>query len=143
MQFDDLEAIDTDLLQERLSSWRRMPDVVQKRPDSLPDTGVNETELRVRQRRIGNMALTSLQLHAAFYAQLEAFVQQPGRSSHHQQRVEDWAAFTLGVYEQSNALLLQRGIEQELDGLPKEVIQTVSIQPPPPPKSWFRRLLGS
>jgi hypothetical protein len=144
MQFDDIGNFD-DELQERLSSWRRMPDVVEKRLDSGGKSGVNETELRVRQRRIGNMCFTTNKAHDAFYEQLEAFVEQerPRRSQHHQQRVEDIAAFTLGVYEQSSAHLLERGIQQELDNLPKEVIETITIPAPQPPKSWFQRFLGS
>jgi|SRR5918996_5288911 hypothetical protein len=86
MQFDDMEAIDSDL-QERLSSWRQVSGVVEKRLDSGGEAGVNETEVRVRQRRIDNMCFTIAKAHDAFYAQLEAFVQQPGRSQHHQQRV--------------------------------------------------------
>jgi hypothetical protein len=129
-------------MRERLAAWRTVSDVVEKRPDSESDPGVNETEVRVRQRRIGNMCFIVAQGHDAFYAQLEAFIQQPVRSQHHQKRVEDWAAFSLGVYEQSSARLLERGIQHESDNLPKEVVETVYVTPPSPPKSWFQRALG-
>jgi hypothetical protein len=143
MQFDDLEDINAEL-EEHLSSWRRLPDVVEKRLDSGGKSGVNETELRARQGRIGNMCFTTNKAHDAFYAQLEAFVEQerPRRSQHFQQRVEDWAAFTLGVYEQSSAQNLQKGLKNELDDFPKEVIETITIPAPQPPKSWFQRALG-
>jgi hypothetical protein len=140
---DDFTEMDTDL-EERLSSWRRVSGVVEQRHDSGGETGVNEREVRARQRRTGNMCLTTVKTHEAFYADLEAFVRQEGRSPQHQQRVEDMAAFALGVFEQSSALLLEKGIQQEHDNLPREVIQTVYVEPPsPPPKSWFQRLLGS
>ena len=142
MQFDDIGNFDDDL-QERLSSWRRMPEVIENRPNSGRELGINEREVQIRQRRTGNMCLHVVKTHDAFYADLEAFVRQEGRSAQHQQRVEDMAAFALGVFEQSSALFLEKGIQQELDNLPREVIQTVYVEPPPPPpKSWFQRLLG-
>ena len=130
-------------LQARLASWRHVGDVVEPHPASDGETGRNEREVRVRQRRTGNMCLNVVRTHDAFYADLEAFVRQEGRSAQHQQRVEDMAAFALGAFEQSSALFLEKGIQQELDNLPREVIQTVYVEPPPPPpKSWFQRLLG-
>jgi hypothetical protein len=48
----------------------------------------------------------------------------------------------LDVYEQSSALVLEKGARHELDDLPKEVIQTVYVNPPEPRKSWFKRFLG-
>jgi hypothetical protein len=86
---DDFTEMDTDL-EERLSSWRRVSGVVEQRHDSGGETGVNEREVRARQRRTGNMCLTTVKTHEAFYADLEAFVRQEGRSPQHQQRVEDW-----------------------------------------------------
>jgi hypothetical protein len=57
--------------------------------------------------------------------------------------IADEAAFVLGVFEQTSApLVLEQGIKGELAGLPKEVIQTVYVQPPPPPRPWFQRMLG-
>jgi hypothetical protein len=130
-------------ISERLASWRHVGDVVEQHPASNGETGRNEREVRVRQRRTGSMCLNVVRTHDAFYADLEAFVRQEGRSALHQQRVEDMAAFALGVFEQSSALFLEKGIQQELDNLPREVIQTVYVEPPPPPpKSWFQRLLG-
>jgi hypothetical protein len=142
MEFDAIDIDSDHELKERLSSWRRMPDVVKNRRDLGGEPGANETVIRLRQRNLGYMCMTSMQQHDGFYAQLEAFVQQEGRSPQHQQRVEDWAAFTLGVYEQSNALLLERGVQHELEDLPKEIIQTVYVSPPPPPRSWIQRALG-
>jgi hypothetical protein len=130
-------------INERLASWRHVGDVVEQHPASTGETGRNEREVRVRQRRTGNMCLHIVKTHDGFYADLEAFVRQEGRSAQHQQRVEDMAAFALGVFEQSSALFLEKGIQQELENLPREVIQTVYVEPPPPPpKSWFQRLLG-
>jgi hypothetical protein len=143
MQFDDLEDITAEL-EEHLSSWHRLPDVIQNRPASGREPGVNETELRVRQRSIGNMCITTNKAHDAYYERLEALVEQerPRRSQYHQQRVEDFAAFTLAVYEQSSAQNLQKGLKNELDDFPKEVIETITIPAPQPPKSWFQRILG-
>jgi hypothetical protein len=73
---------------------------------------------------------------------LKAYIGQGGRDTHHQQQVEDEAAFALGVFLQTNALVLQKGIESELNNLPTEVIQTVTVPAPPPPRSWFQRVLG-
>jgi hypothetical protein len=50
--------------------------------------------------------------------------------------------FALGVFEQTSALVLEQGIKGALAGLPKEVIETVYVQPPAPPRSWLQRLLG-
>jgi len=131
-------------MRERLASWRHESGVVEQRPDSGRETGANEREVRQRQCRTGNMCLTTVKAHDTFYADLEAFVRQEGRSAQHQQRVEDMAAFALGVFEQSSALFLEKGIQQEHDNLPREVIKTVYVEPPPPPpKSWFQRFLGS
>jgi hypothetical protein len=94
-----------------------------------------------RQRRLATMCLNTVKAHDTFVDELKAYVEHGGRDPHHQQRVEDEAAFALGVFEQTSALVLEQGIKGELAGLPKEVIQTVYVQPPAPPRSWFQRLL--
>ncbi len=88
------------------------------------------------------MCLNTVKAHDAFVAELKAFVGKTERDPSHQQRVEDEAAFALGVFEQTSALSLEAGIRRELEGLPKEVIQTVFVSPPQPPKSFLQRVLG-
>jgi hypothetical protein len=141
MHFDDIGDIDSDL-QERLSSWRRMPDVVEPAPKLRGETSVNIEEVQTRQRRIATMCLNTAKAHDAFVTDLKTFVGKGDRDPSHQQRVEDEAAFALGVFEQTSALALETGIRHELENLPKEVIQTVYVQPPAPPRSWLQRLLG-
>jgi hypothetical protein len=143
MQFDDFE-VNTDELHERLSSWRKVAGVAGQLPASIGEVSINEAEVRMRQRRIANMCLNTVQAHDAFVAELKAFLEKGrrDRDPNQQQRVEDEAAFALGVFEQTSARALEKGIIQELDNLPKEVIETVYVQPPPPPKSWFQRVLG-
>jgi hypothetical protein len=143
MQFDDFEVND-DELSERLSSWRRVAGVAGHLPASMADMSINEAEVHIRQRRVANMCLNTVKVHDAFVADLKAQVenQHQQRDLHHQSRVEDEAAFALGAFEQVIALVLQKGIESELNNLPKEVIQTVTVPAPPPPRSWFQRVLG-
>jgi hypothetical protein len=143
MQFDDFE-VNSDELEERLSSWRRGAGVVGQLPASIGEVSINEAEVRMRQRRFANMCLNTVRVHDAYVADLKAYIENANgnRDSHHQQRVEDEGAFSLGVFEQVIALALQKGIESELNNLPTEVIQTVTVPAPPPPKSWFQRMLG-
>jgi hypothetical protein len=142
MQFEDFADIDPEL-HERLSSWRQVSGVVEHSPDSMGESGFNEVQVRARQRRVASMILNSVKGHDAFVADLKALVenQHQQRDLHHQSRVEDYAAFALGVYEQTSALLLEKGIHNEAADLPHEVVQTVYVSPPAPPKSWFQRLL--
>jgi hypothetical protein len=142
MQLDDLETIDTDLLQERLSSWRHVAGASKPSPQYQGEPSLTENEVKARQRRIGNMCLETVKQHDWFYAKLKDYVETGERDPAHQQRVEDEAAFALAAFEQSSARSLEQGIRHELDGLPKEVIQTVTIETPAPRKSWFKRLLG-
>jgi len=143
MQFDDIEDIDSDL-KERLSSWRHVAAMGKHSPEFLGEPSINEAQVRTRQRRIARMCLDTVKAHDTFVAELKAHVenQHQQRDIHHQSRVEDEAAFALGVFEQTSARVLEKGIIQELDNLPKEVIETVYVQPPPLPKSWFQRVLG-
>ena len=141
MQFDEFEVND-DELNERLSSWRRGAGVVGQLPASIGEVSINEAEVRMRQRRFANMCLNTVRMHDAFVADLKAHIGQGNRDVHHQQRVEDEAAFALGVFEQVSALVLRKGLESELNNLPTEVIQTVTVPAPPPPRSWFQRVLG-
>jgi hypothetical protein len=130
-------------IKERLSAWRNVASAIEHAPSRLGEPSLTEEQVRARQYRIGRMCLQTTKQHDTFYADLKAYVEQSEREPAHQQRIEDYAAFCLAVYEQSSALILERGIQHELDGLPKEVIQTVYISPPTPRKSWFKRLLGS
>ena len=88
------------------------------------------------------MCINTVKEHDAFLGELKAEVELGGRDTHHQQRVEDMGAFALGVFEQFSAENLLNGLRNELESLPKEVIQTVTIPAPQPPKSWFQRMLG-
>jgi hypothetical protein len=141
MEFDDLADINADL-QQRLSSWRNLPDVVEHAPKLSGETSVNIEEVRTHQRRIATMCLNTVKAHDGFVAELKAYIGKGDRDASHQQRVEDEAAFALGVFEQTSALCLETSIRRELENLPKEVIQTVYVQPPAPPKSWLQRVLG-
>jgi hypothetical protein len=141
MDYDDLADLNADL-QERLSSWRRMSEVVEAAPKWRAESSPNVDEVRHRQRRIAVMCLNTVKLLDGFVADLKAYVGNGERDSHSQQRVEDEAAFALGVFEQTSAKALELGIIHELDNLPREVIQTVYVEPPHPPKSWFQRVLG-
>jgi hypothetical protein len=129
-------------LQKRLSSWRDVAGVVEHSSDSMGESGFNEVQVRARQRRIATMCLNTVKAHDAFVAELKAYIGKGDRDPSHQQRVEDEAAFALGVFEQVSALSLEKGIQHELQNLPKEVIQTVYVQPPAPPRSWLQRMLG-
>jgi hypothetical protein len=144
--FDDLEIVDSELA-DRLSPWRRMPSVVAQSALKSGETSVNIEEVRTRQRRIATMCSNTVQVHDAFVASLKDFIAKSDRDPSHQQRVEDEAAFALGVcahflFEQTSALCLESGIQRELEGLPKEIIQTVYVSPPTPPKSFLQRVLG-
>jgi hypothetical protein len=145
MKFDGLddfmEVNDSDL-QERLSSWRRLPDVVQRSPESVGEAGINEAHVRQRERRAASMCLITVKEHDSFLGNLKAHVEQGGRDTHYQKQVEDMAAFALGVFEQFSAENLHEGLKNELGNLPKEVIQTVTVPAPQPPRSWFQRVLG-
>ena len=142
MQFDDID-INDDQLQERLSSWRRGAGVAGLLPASMGDISINEAELRQRQRRATSMILNSVKAHDAFVADLKAVVENhQQRDLHHQQRVEDFAAFALGVYEQFSAGNLDKGLTNEADGFPKEIIETITVPAPQPPRSWLQRALG-
>jgi hypothetical protein len=142
MQFDDIDINSDQDLKERLSSWRRVAGVTGQLPASIGEVSINEAEVRMRQRRIANMCLNTVWVHDAFVADLKDHIGQGDRDAHHQQRVEDESAFALGVFEQTSALALQKGIEHELNNLPTEVIQTVTVPAPPPPRSWLQRALG-
>jgi hypothetical protein len=137
-----MHDLNPDSLQRRLSSWRHEAGVVEHSPESLGEPSINEAQVRIRQRRIATMCLNTVKAHDAFVADLKAFIGKGDRDPDHQQRVEDEAAFALGVFEQTSAVALEIGIQRELDNLPKEVVQTVYVTPPAPPKSWFQRVLG-
>jgi hypothetical protein len=143
MQFDDID-INDDELNQRLSSWRRGIGVAGHLPASLGDISINEAEVRQRQRRAASMILTTVKAHDAFVADLQAFVEhgKGERDLHQQTRVEDFAAFALGVFEQFSAGTLDKGLDNEGAGFPKEIIEIKTIPAPQPPKSWLQRALG-
>jgi hypothetical protein len=129
-------------IKERLSSWRHVSGAIEASPAYRGEISLTENEVRQRQRHIANMCLQTVKAHDWFYAELKDYVETGERDPAHQQRVEDEAAFALAAFEQSSARSLEQGISHELDGLPKEIIQTVYVEPPTPRKSWFQRLLG-
>jgi hypothetical protein len=128
-------------LKKRLSSWREVAGVVEHSPDSIGESSINEAQVRQRQRRAESMLLHMLKGHDAFYAALKAHIEQGGREGNYQQRIEDMSAFALGVFEQFSAENIHNGLRNELENLPKEIIQTITVPAPQPPKSWFQRLL--
>jgi hypothetical protein len=130
MEFDDLADINADL-QERLSSWRRLPGVVEHSPGAIGEPSINEAEVRIRQQRAISMLIHMLKGHDAFYAALKAHIEQGGREGNYQQRIEDMSAFALGVFEQFTAQNIHNGLRNELQSLPKEVIQTITVLPRP------------
>jgi hypothetical protein len=75
-------------LQKRLSSWRHVAGVVEHRPDYGGETGVNEREVRARQRRGARMCVNTVKEHDAFIVDLKPIVEQGGRDTHYQQRVK-------------------------------------------------------
>ncbi len=143
MKFDDIGDIDSEELKERLSSWRRIPGVVEHSPDSIGESSINEAQVRQRERRAASMCVTVAKEHDAFISVLRAFVEnRDARDATQQQRIEDIAAFVLGVFEQFSGGNLHQGLRHELADLPREVIQTVTVPAPQPPRSWFQRVLG-
>jgi hypothetical protein len=144
MRFDDIDIDSDQDLKERLSSWRRVAGVAGQLPASMGDISINEAEVRQRQHRAGSMILNSVKGHDAFVGALKAFVEngKGERDLHHQTRVEDFAAFALGVFEQFSAGNLNGGLDNEAGGFPKEIIETITIPAPQPPKSWLQRALG-
>jgi hypothetical protein len=142
MEFEDFSDINADL-QQRLSSWRRLPGVVERSPESVGELSINEAHVRQRERRAAGMCVTVVKEEDAFISALRAVVENDdARNPSQQQRIEDMAAFVLGVFEQFSAENLHQGLRQELDNLPKEIIQTVTVPAPPPPRSWLQRVLG-
>jgi hypothetical protein len=135
---------DLQQLQRRLSSWRHEAGVVEHSPEFLGEPSINEAQVRQRQRHAASMILTTVRGHDAFIADLQAFVEngKGERDLHHQTRVEDFAAFALGVFEQFSAGNLNGGLDNEAGGFPKEIIETITIPAPQPPKSWLQRALG-
>jgi hypothetical protein len=131
-------------LQKRFSSWRDVAGVVEHSPESFGEPSINEVQVRQRQRRAASMILKSAKAHDAFVVDLQAFVEhgKGERSLHHQTRVEDFAAFALGVFEQFSAGNLNAGLDNEAGGFPKEIIEIKTIPAPLPPKSWLQRALG-
>lgn len=127
-------------IRQRLSSWRQVAHPPPRSPEHLEKVEVTLEEVRLRQHRIASMCLQSVKAYHPFFAELKAFVNNEERDPEHQRRVEDFAAFVLEVYEQSSTLVLQMGVKQVLDNLPREVVHTVYLQPPRKP--WFQRLLG-
>lgn len=135
-------------IRDRLSSWRHVAhhDGSSAPSDSARELGrITEEQVRERQQRIARMCLTATRDHDQLYAELQEYVENGAadRDPEHQMRVSDWAAFVLSVFEQSSALLLQRAIQHESDGLPREIVQIVQVEPPRPKRSLFQRLLGS
>jgi hypothetical protein len=99
-------------LQQRLSSWRRLPGMVEHAPDSLGEGSINEAHVRQRERRAASMCQTVVKEHDAFITGLRSLVENRGaRDATQQQRVEDMAAFVLGVFEQFSAENLHEGLK--------------------------------
>jgi hypothetical protein len=135
MEFEDFADINADL-QQRLSSWRNLPDVVEHTPESLRERSINEVQVRQRQRRVASMCLNTVKVHDVFVAELKAHVENQQRDLHHQSRVEDEAAFALGVFEQTTALICKRASR------PRQLTSLVRWWKPSLFRPWRRRNRG-
>src|SRR5918999_4373562 len=100
--------------QEQLSSWREYTGAGAQSPDRQEPGGETEAFLRTQQRRISLMCQNHVLDYAAFFAELQTIARQESQDPQLQQRVADMCTFALRHYEQSSALLLQMGIEQEI-----------------------------
>jgi cob(I)alamin adenosyltransferase len=76
--------------------------------------------------------------------ELEDYMDQGNRSALREQRLDERTASALHTYERAVARVLERSISDALRDLPKEreVIKTVYLSPPPPPKPWYQRIFG-
>jgi hypothetical protein len=126
----------------RLSSWRQVIEEVSESPEYQENAWENETFVRARQRRISAMCRNHVIDHAAFYRELQAIARQEWHDPQLQSRVADMCTYVLNLYEQSSAVLLRMGIEQEIKNYPREVVKIV-YRDPPLPQSWRERLFGS
>jgi hypothetical protein len=120
----------------RLSSWRGEVDIVT--PPAKPS--MVEEDVRRKQLRISALCLTSQQLHDAFIADVREYVESGERDPHHQQRVNDYAAFLLRVYERHSTSALHNGISFVMEDLPREVIRVHTISLPHRP--FLKRLFS-
>jgi hypothetical protein len=128
-------------LPERYPNWRQVYGALAQ-PPMNPDAVPGDTEqLRNQQARIASLCLSSVQQHELFVAELKAFVTQAGRDPELQQLVEDYGAYSLGVFEQNSALSLRAAIERVIDDKPQVIIKPVA-PPIPQQKSFTTRLWG-
>jgi hypothetical protein len=132
-------------VEERLSTWRRFAgDAMPPEPVSRGIDRVASLH-RAQLERTGRLALENLKAHDQFCAAIEAYVKERAgeRSEEHQQRVADYAAYLLRVYENASSQALGPALGHIRDGLPREVVEVIREIPvvPPPQKSWLSRFL--
>jgi hypothetical protein len=129
---------------KRLSSWRQEAGFAQPTQDHPWTTGMVEAHHRQQLLRSALLCLESLQQYDAFSAEILAYVNKGNRTEEQQQRVTDFAAAILQAYEVTSGRALQLAINNVLEDLPREVIQTVYKElPAPPQQSLLRRLFGA
>jgi hypothetical protein len=82
------------------------------------------------------------EIDTTLYA-LNDYLDQGDRSIVHEQRLDERSASALYTYERAVARVLEQGISNALQDLPREreVIRTVYLSPPPP-KPWWKRIFG-
>jgi hypothetical protein len=129
----------TDSLHRRLSSWRRSAGVV----ESSSDTGAVREHMRSQNSVLRTLLLDTVEeIDTTLYA-LNDYLDQGDRSIVHEQRLDERSASALYTYERAVARVLEQGISNALQDLPREreVIRTVYLSPPPP-KPWWKRIFG-
>jgi hypothetical protein len=130
---------DTDSLHRRLSSWRRSAGVI----ESSSDTGAVREHMRSQNSVLRTLLLDTVEeIDTTLYA-LNDYLDQGDRSIVHEQRLDERSASALYTYERAVARVLEQGISNALQDLPREreVIRTVYLSPPPP-KPWWKRIFG-
>lgn len=125
----------------RLASWRQVAREAGQSWKRLGTFNEETASLRNKQARIASLCLSSVQQHELFVTELKAFVTQAGRDPELQQLVEDYGAYSLGVFEQNSALSLRAAIERVIDDKPQVIIKPVA-PPVPQQKSFTTRLWG-
>jgi hypothetical protein len=126
-------------LKRRLSSWRRSAGVV----ESSSDTGAVREHMRSQNSVLRTLLLDTVEeIDTTLYA-LNDYLDQGDRSIVHEQRLDERSASALYTYERAVARVLEQGISNALQDLPREreVIRTVYLSPPPP-KPWWKRIFG-